>query len=195
MPIDDKAGVLARVCDLLVAQDSESARDALRSGYPFAPQVKAGRRYTERQCLRIFYRDGFIDRYAGTRLINPGVLRSFSVIFPDDFPAHPNWLMQKTHFAFWELFPSIDHVVPVTRGGLDGESNWVSTSMLRNSAKAHWTLEELGWTLVKPGDHREWDGLSGWLVEYAPGHPELLANPYIARWLRATAQVRSEMAG
>ncbi|MFF0818704.1 HNH endonuclease [Rhodococcus sp. NPDC003318] len=58
--------------------------------------------------------------------------------------------MSQTHFAYWELFPTIDHIVPVTRGGADDESNWVTTSMLRNSAKAHWTLDELGGDFSQP---------------------------------------------
>ncbi len=74
---NDKAEVLAHVCARLAAGDTTNARETLRSGYPFAPQAKVARRYTERQCLRVFYRDGFIDRYSGTRLVNPGVLRHF----------------------------------------------------------------------------------------------------------------------
>ncbi|WP_238534816.1 HNH endonuclease [Gordonia polyisoprenivorans] len=190
---NDKAEVLAQVCARLASGDTTNARETLRSGYPFAPQAKVARRYTERQCLRVFYRDGFIDRYSGTRLVNPGVLRALSLIFPEDFPAHPNWQMAGTHFAFWELFPSIDHVVPVTRGGTDDETNWVSTSMLRNSAKAHWTLDELGWSIVAPGDHRRWDGLSGWFVEHAASHLKVATHNYVGRWLRATMAVRSEM--
>lgn len=193
LPVTDKAGVLNRVCTALESHDPNSARTLLLSEYPFSPQEKNSRRYTERESLRVFYRDGFIDRYSGIRLVNPGVLRSLSVIFPDEFPAHPNWLMAQTHFAFWELFPSIDHVVPVTRGGADDDTNWVSTSMLRNSAKAHWTLDELGWPLIPPGNHRTWDGLSKWLVDYVPEHRELLENAYIARWWRATVAIRNEL--
>ncbi len=189
---DDKSGVLAKVCAELDRADLDRARDVLRSDYPFVPQAKVTRKYTERECLRVFYRDGFVDRYSGARLVNPGVLRALSVVLPDEFPAHPNWQMTQTHFAFWELFPSIDHVVPVSRGGADDDSNWVCTSMLRNSAKAQWTLAELGWELVPPGDHRDWDGLSRWLLAYVPAHPELRANSYVAKWWRATLAVRSE---
>lgn len=49
--------------------------------------------------------------------------------------------MTETHFAQWELFPTIDHLDLVARGGVDEASNWVTTSMLRNSAEAHWRLE------------------------------------------------------
>lgn len=82
--------------------------------------------------------DGFLDRYSGTKLVHPGVLRILSVLLPEEFPFHRNWLMTQSHVAFWELFPTIDHRVPVAHGGEDTESNWVSTSMLRNSVKAHW---------------------------------------------------------
>lgn len=112
-------------------------------------------------------------------------------MLPNEFPAHPNWKMTETHFAFWELFPTIDHVDPVARGGADEASNWVTTSMLRNSAKAHWTLPELGWTLHPPGDAQHWDGLSGWFTDYLT---DLAASAYLGRWLRATRAVQAERA-
>ncbi|MFF0817580.1 HNH endonuclease [Rhodococcus sp. NPDC003318] len=174
------------------AGDLEEGRLILGREYPFTPVAKSSRRYTDRQCLRVFYRDGFLDRYSGTKLVHPAALRALSVIMPGEFPAHPNWLMSQSHFAFWELFPTIDHLVPVARGGADEESNWVSTSMLRNSAKAHWTLEELGWTLSPPGDYTQWDGLSGWFTGYLEANPDLFADKYLARWYRATVHTRGE---
>lgn len=115
-------------------------------------------------------------RGRGAKLVHPGALRALSLIAPEQFPAHPNWLMSQSHFAFLELFPTIDHLIPVARGGVDDESNWVTTSMLRDSAKAHWMLDELGWTLSPPGDYAEWDGLSGWFVDYVGAQPELMAD-------------------
>lgn len=187
-----KADVLARAGAAIAAGDLDGGRQILRNEYPFVPVEKASRRYTERQCLRVFYRDGFLDRYSGAKLVHPGALRALSLIAPEEFPAHPNWLMSQSHFAFWELFPTIDHLIPVARGGVDDESNWVTTSMLRNSAKAHWMLDELGWTLSPPGDYAEWDGLSGWFVDYVGAQPELMADKYLARWFRATVDVRRE---
>lgn len=94
--------------------------------------------------------------------------------------------------AYWELFPTIDHVVPIARGGADNDANWVSTSMLRNSAKANWTLEELGWQLRPPGDFSRWDGLMGWFLEFIGRNPAHMADNYIKRWHRAaSAKVRS----
>ena len=64
--------------------------------------------------------------------------------------------------------------------------------MLRNQAKAHWTVEDLGWTLPSAGAAEGWDGLSQWLVDYLADKPTVLeeaAEPhraYIRRWLGCT---------
>ena len=65
--------------------------------------------------------------------------------------------------------------------------------MLRNSAKAHWTLDELGWTLRAPGDHAEWDGLSVGSSNVSGSCPELLGDKYLARWFGATVDVRAAL--
>ena len=90
---------------------------------------------------------------------------------------------------YWELFPTIDHVVPVAREGADDESNWVSTSMLRNAAKSNWTLEELGWSLVPASDVRQWDGMTGWFIEYLKHDSLWLDDRYIRRWHRVATDV------
>jgi hypothetical protein len=141
------------------------------------------------QSLEIFWRDGFIDRYSGARLIFPASLRLLSHLPPDEFPAHPNWKMAESHFAFWELFPTIDHVVPVARGGSDNSENWVCTSMLRNSAKSNWTIEELGWTLHPPGNVEAWDGLTRWFLDITGRDRALLSNGYLRRWHSAASRL------
>lgn len=188
----NKARIIDRVCAALENESLAAARNVLRAEYPFVSVEKVNRRYTERQCLRVFFRDGFIDRYAGTRMVHPGALRVLSIVMPDDFPFHPNWDMAQTHIAFWELFPSIDHVVPVSRGGADDETNWVTTSMLRNSAKANWTLEELNWALMPLGASDGWDGLAGWFVQYVDRCPEVADTAYVRRWHAATKAVLEE---
>ncbi|WP_407727525.1 HNH endonuclease (plasmid) [Rhodococcoides fascians] len=190
-----KADVLARACAVLTVGDADAAKAIIDSDYPHVVGTAAQRRYTLPEMLRTFYRDGFLDRYSGDRLIHPGALRLLSVVLPNEFPAHPNWKMTETHFAFWELFPTIDHLDPVARGGADEASNWFTTSMLRNSAKAHWRLPELGWTLHPPGDVKHWDGLSGWFTDYLTDRPDLAASSaYLGRWLRATRAVQAERA-
>ncbi|MGD1047231.1 MAG: HNH endonuclease domain-containing protein [Candidatus Krumholzibacteriaceae bacterium] len=84
--------------------------------------------------------------------------------------------------SYWELFPTIDHIVPVARGGSDTDSNRVTTSMMRNAAKANWTMEELGWFLQPAGDLRQWDGLMKHFLALIDMDPTPLAEPYIKKW-------------
>lgn len=93
--------------------------------------------------------------------------------------------MTEGHIAYWEIFPTIDHIHPVTRGGADSEENWVCCSMLTNSIKSNWTLEQLQWELLPPGDIREWDGMMNWFVKQVDADSSLLQNPYLKTWYRA----------
>lgn len=190
--MDSKADVLSDVCDALAVGDPDSAKEKLRDGYPFKPVGTIARRYSESDSMKLFLHDGFIDRYTGNRLVNPGVLRLLHVLLGPDFPAHPNWKVSETHPAFGELFPTVDHVVPVSRGGDDDESNWVTASMVSNQAKNQWAVDDLGWKRHPTGVVKGWDGLSRWLVDYLAANPTVLAKApephrsYIRRWLTAT---------
>jgi hypothetical protein len=180
-----KARVLADVCAKLALDASDDAAAILRLLYPFEPLQNAGRNWSPLQTLGIFLRDGFIDRYTGQPLIFPGTLRIISLRIPAAFPFHPNWKTDECHFAYWELVPTIDHVLPVSRGGVDDETNWVTTSMMRNAAKANFTLEEVGWQLLPQSIDASWDGLTSWFSNELIRDPELLKNAYIQRWARA----------
>jgi hypothetical protein len=180
---------LATICAALSSGHREHAIAVLHREYPFAPVPATRRAYTPLESTRVFVRDGFIDRYSGIRLVFPAALRAISIELPVDFPYHPNWRTEDTHPAFWELSATLDHVIPVTRGGADDESNWVTTSMARNSAKSNGTLEEIGWSLHPLGDMKQWDGLLGWFVEYATAHPHVVASAYMRSWLRAAKAV------
>lgn len=192
MRVDSKADVLSEVCDALAVDDRDSAKEKLREEYPFKPAETIARRYSIRKSMDLFLRDGFIDHYTGNRLVNPGVLRLLHVLLGDDFPADQNWKVSETHPAFWELFPTVDHVEPVSHGGDDDESNWVTASMLSNQAKNQWALDDLGWKRQPPGVVKGWDGLSRWLVNYLTANPTVLAKApephrgYIRRWFNAT---------
>jgi hypothetical protein len=179
---EDHSQTIEAACRLIAANDVAGAERTIRDEYPFESQANAGRRHSTREMARIFYRDGFIDRYRGTRLVFPPVLRMLSLYLPDVFPYHPNGKFTACHFAFWELFPTIDHIQPIARGGPDSEENWVCCSMLTNSIKANWTLEELQWQLQPPGDPRDWDGMVGWFIERLAADPEIARHSYIKRW-------------
>ena len=126
-----------------------------------------------------------MDRYSGIRLVCPAALRLISKQLPDQFPFQANWRTDACHFAFYELTPTIDHILPVSRGGADDDSNWATTSMLRNSAKANFTLDELGWSLWPPGDAKNWDGLLPWFIDQANADRTVLDDPYLRQWFSA----------
>ncbi len=165
------------------------ASEIARRQYPFYRHSLEIRKFTDSQALQIFMRDGFIDRYSGRRLLFPAVLRVLSILLPSDFPFHRNWKMNETHQSYWELFPTLDHVVPIARGGTDTGDNLVSTSMLRNSAKSNWTLEELGWSLHPPGNMAVWDGMLAWFIACVDKNKSILKDRYVSRWYKiAVAQ-------
>ena len=180
--MSEKSDVLVRVCNAIDHGSINDASAILSSDYPFTPLPNVGRRYSAAQCMKIFVRDGFIDRYSGSRLILPGALRLISKLLPVEFPFQNNWKTDACHFAFYELFPTIDHLVPVSRGGEDNEQNWVSTSMVRNAAKANFTLAELGWQLLAPGSIACWDGLTRWFLRQSAMRSEVDQDLYLRRW-------------
>jgi len=192
----DRADIISRALQALRTGGRAEACDLLCAEYPFFAVIPDGRRYTEVESLQVFNRDGFVDRYSGQRLVFPGALRLLSRLLPQALPFHPNWKMAETHPAYWELFPTIDHVLPVSRGGVDGDVNWVTTSMVRNAAKANWTLEELGWSLRPVGSLAEWDGLTGAFLEFVGTDYSVLEDAYLRRWYSAAVRTgaRAEQA-
>ena len=185
----EAAMILTEVCAAIAADRVRDAADILVRQYPFIPLSNAGRRYPLTRCMALFARDGFLDRYSGRRLVFPGTLRLLSKFLPGQFPFHTNWKTDSCHFAFYELFPTVDHIVPISRGGENDVENLVTTSMLRNAAKANFTLEELGWSLQPPGDGTKWDGLTTWFFDQAHKTPELLADNYLRQWHAAATTV------
>ena len=182
------AETIARICDVISGGSLDDAAALARACLPFEASNRAKRSYTKAQSVSVFLRDGFIDRYSGQRLVFPGTLRLISQLLPEEIPYHKNWKTTECHILFWHLSPTIDHVEPVARGGLDIEDNWVCTSMLRNAAKSHWTLEELGWHLHPPGSLGDWDGLLGWFMNYVSNEPNLLEQTFFKQWQRAAQQ-------
>ncbi len=165
------------------------AAATLADRYPFLPEAQVQRRYTSKQMVEVFIRDGFIDRYTGERLVFPGTLRLISAMLPSDFPFQKNWKVSETHPAYWHLCPTIDHVVPIVRGGNNDVGNLVTTTQLKNSTKANWTLDELGWELHPPGDMAVWDGLTGAFMRLVEVQPSLLNDNYVRAWHRALKAV------
>ena len=115
-------------------------------------------------------------------MVFPGTLRAISLLLPTEFPYQRNWRQSETHPAFWELFPTIDHVVPLARGGSDGKENVVTTSMVRNAAKANWLLRELGWSEELAPPRAGWDGLLPWFLIALEQFPVLAEDLGLKGW-------------
>ena len=121
--------------------DISAAVDTFRAEYPFVAIVPEARRYTEVQSLRVFRRDGFIDRYSGQKLFFAGVLRLLSGVLPDEFPFHQNWKMAETHSAYWELFQPSTTSFPshgagqIARDHAEGELKMLAEKLLATPRK------------------------------------------------------------
>ena len=178
----DKSSIIASIVSLLLDDNEASAKAIINQEYPHTQVGIDKRTYTLVQKMNQFLRDGFIDRYSGQKLLNPGILKIISHYFPDDFPYHPHWKMTETHIAYWELTPTIDHIYPIAKGGEDDESNWVTTSMKNNSIKSNYALDELQWKLYPRGEIVEWDGLSSVFLKLVEKDKELLEDHYIRSW-------------
>lgn len=165
------ADVLAKIAMAVTSGEDNKARSILVKEYPLIPPHETERRAcSQRQALDVFVRDGFIDRYTGHKLVYPSVLYALADRFPDEFPLGGG--RKKSHPAHWDLFPTIDHLVPVAKGGEDTPSNWITTSMTTNMAKSDTPLEVLGWKVHTPGALDEWDGLCSWYAGYIQQNPD-----------------------
>jgi len=78
-----KTEIIAEAFKTLRAGMISEAKAIISENYPFKPLEKEGRTYREHQKMKIFLRDGFIDRYSGERLVFPPVLRIMSSLMPD----------------------------------------------------------------------------------------------------------------
>ncbi len=177
-----RAETLKNVATNLLENNKTAAIQIIQDEYPFVYLEREKRTYTDKQKIKQFIKDGFIDRYSGQRLVNPGMLKVISYYLPDVFPYHPHWKMDECHNAYWELIPTVDHIYPIALGGADNEENYATTSMLHNSIKNNWTLEQLQWSLYPAGDYEEWDGLTNLFIMLVEQNKELLKDAYIKRW-------------
>lgn len=190
---NEKTEIVTAICDLLKADKKDEAADLAKSRYPFSPPPEPARKsQSNRLKVRVFFTDGFTCRYSGKRLFFPGVLDLLCHVLPNEFPYHPNWKTSECHAIYSEFYPMLDHVVPISRGGADDETNLVTTCNMRNDAKSNWTLEELGWQLHPPGDINQWDGMTAWFMSYIEDHQALMEIKKLASWYRAAKFVISE---
>jgi len=178
------AEAIRQAAEMLAQGDREAAARAL-AAFPTQSVSTARAPGSKQRLVLVFLRDGFTDRYFGDQLVYPGALLALSVMAPDLFPYHRNWKQFATHPAYWSHYPTIDHVQPVARGGADDERNVVTTSMLRNAAKANWLVSELGWSEPMPPRAGQWDGLLPWFCRLYEATPTLHAHASLKAWYAA----------
>ena len=189
----DKALIIKNLCELLLNDKKNDCIDFATTHYPFSTSSISKRNYSKYEICKIFLRDGFIDRYSGEKLLFPGLIKLLTIEFPDIFKYHTNWKMTETHLIYWELFPTIDHLIPIAKGGQNIESNWITTSMIRNSAKSNWTIEELGWKLYERGQLDNWDGLINCFLELSDKNPIYEKDGYLNAWKVALLRAKKEI--
>ncbi len=178
----DKSKVISDIATMILENNKVAAKTIICQEYPHTYYEIEKRTYTMAQKMAQFISDGFIDRYTGDKLINPGILKVISYYFPQDFPYHSHWKMTETHIAYWDLIPTIDHIYPIAKGGEDDEKNWVTTSMKNNSIKSNYTIDEIHWKLHPKGNISDWDGLTRVFLELVDNDTDLLEDSYIKGW-------------
>lgn len=185
----NKSEILENIATLLLDRKSEEARSLIQHEYPHKHIVLEKRSYTLKEKMEQFLRDGFIDRYTGERLVNPGMLKVITNYFPEEFPYDSHWKMTKTHIAYWDLIPTLDHIFPIAQGGADHPSNWATTSMKNNSIKSNYSIEEIRWKLYPSGALEDWDGLTDLFIRLVDENGALLKDSYIKSWYRISKEL------
>lgn len=193
----DKALLVKNICALLMDDRRQDCIDFAKENYPFVDSMPQKRQYSKYKMCKVFLRDGFIDRYSGEKLLFPGLIKILTIEFPDIFKYHINWKMSDTHMIYWDLCPTIDHLIPIARGGCNNDLNLITTSMIRNSAKSNWTIEEIGWKLQEKGQLNNWDGLIHHFIDLTDRNPDYEQDKYVSSWkvvlLKAMKEIENDI--
>ena len=187
-PSDRVPPLIERAVCSLIADDREAARDAImaidasalegdrqrklaiaRVAPPIVDRVVSPRRrsISGRGKAAVFEADSYICRICDRKTIALPVLRRVSAAMPDLFPFHPNWAFGAGHIVYLTHSASLEHVIPLARGGADESSNFVTTCYGCNDARGDRTLEEMVWSL-QPRRSASWRGLTEYLADLGP---------------------------
>lgn len=138
--------------------------------------------------MKVFDRDGFVNRFTGEPLVLTAALRLLSHELGGIFPFHQNWKAEQTHMAYYELGTCANKLLPPTRGGREELNNLVTTTMPYVLARSNATVEESGLTLFQGGDLKEWDGLSRLFVDLVRDRLELKKLSFVRTWYPAAVK-------
>ena len=78
----DKCTIITDITSLLLEGNEIAAKAVIHKEYPHIQVEIEKRAYTMAQKMNQFISDGFIDRYSGQKLLNPGILKILSHYFP-----------------------------------------------------------------------------------------------------------------
>ena len=106
----------------------------------------------------IFARDRYTCRYCEARTVLIPVMYAISALYGSIFKAHRHWRRDETDIAYWTYATSIEHIVPVKRGGTNHAENLLTACWRCNEEKGTQTLLQLDWQ-IRPISERAWDGL------------------------------------
>ena len=67
----DKLEILEDVSKNILKNNINGARRIIKTKYPFKKPIVKIRKYTDKEKMKQFVKDGFIDRYSGQKLVNP----------------------------------------------------------------------------------------------------------------------------
>ena len=182
---NSKADVLIHACLALEAGSVDAAKKIIERDFPFSRYVKDERTFTPVEQIKIFMRDGFVDRFTGKRVFLPPVLAVLSKEMPETFPWSSSGDRAKTHQAHEMLSAAVKKVIP--SGSSKDTANLVTVSALNKLSRGNATLADLGQPLLTLDDiaSARWDGMTGWFVNYVHEHKALLNDNNIARWYKA----------
>lgn len=184
-----RAQNLIAVADAFASGDRAHAVEIAKLSFPWSPSLAARAAVVKRRALAVFRRDCFTDRYSGSKLVFPGALLACGLLLPEAFPMHPTWKVSLSHEIFWELWPVVDHIVPVTRCGSNELTNMATTSVVNNTAKGTALLAELGWELLpQPTSQTPWDGMMKWFLRVVQENPALLEHSQLRGWHEAATK-------
>ena len=150
----------------------------------------ATRTVSERVRLAVWLRDGFCCRYSDARLVFPPALELLSLLLPEELPYDnpPHGKYALTHIIMWQLWPAVDHVIPISKSqdtvSANALENLVTTSASRNSEKSASDPSVLGWSLLISSPKAEWDGLVTWYVQYLTRDESWFEHPTSGKRLR-----------
>ncbi len=125
---------------------------------PFIPHHQRARAVIGDSARRVFRRDHWKCCYCGRLLIDAHILALIGQLAGDALPWRSHALPPAgTHPAIKRLYPKVEHVLPLARGGQSDDGNLRACCTPCNEWKHDRTLQEAGVELVAAGEG--WDGL------------------------------------